>query len=218
MADEVTQSRKPSANFELLSQRVTNLDQQFTQRANSLDSQLNDVKSSVTALGNSFTSALSAQGRELSAEIRGLSNEFRQQTKTPWPVIWTAAGVCFSILLGIGLLIFQPVKDNQFRAEETVQRLIDLQEKDAQKFFDLSKEVSQNFISKTEYDYRADHAIAEQKRVDEQLRVLNDFKIARPEYLKDLLNMESRFDELRADFGELRKEFLMYRTRQISPQ
>ena len=91
MADEMTNgSFDAQARYAALDERVTNLRTSFVH----LES---EMRSGFAGLNSHLTS---------------LSNELRSSEKTPWPVIWAAAGVAFSVLMGIGGALYLPVLGN----------------------------------------------------------------------------------------------------------
>ena len=88
MADEMTNgSFDAQARYAALDERVTNL------------------RTSFVNLEGEMRSGFAG----LNSHLASLSNELRSSQKTPWPVIWGAAGVAFSVLMGIGGALFLPV-------------------------------------------------------------------------------------------------------------
>lgn len=59
------------------------------------------------------------------ASLNALSNEFRNNTKTPWPVIWSAIGVCFAVLVGIGGALYYPVRETMAETKADLRLLGD---------------------------------------------------------------------------------------------
>lgn len=49
--------------------------------------------------------------QSVNASLAGLSNELRSNSRTQWPVIWAAAGVCFAIIVALGSQALSPIKD-----------------------------------------------------------------------------------------------------------
>ena len=91
MADEMTNgSFDAQARYAALDERVTNLRTSFVHLEG-------EMRSGFAGLNSHLTS---------------LSNELRSSEKTPWPVIWAAAGVAFSVLMGIGGALYLPVLGN----------------------------------------------------------------------------------------------------------
>ena len=52
-------------------------------------------------------SSMNTGFQTVNAAIATLSNELRSNSKTQWPVIWAAAGVCFTVLATGGRFLLQ---------------------------------------------------------------------------------------------------------------
>lgn len=61
--------------------------------------------------------------QSVNAAIGTLSNELRSNSKTQWPVIWAAAGVCFTVLVTIGTFFYSTLSKSQDRIEVSVSRV-----------------------------------------------------------------------------------------------
>lgn len=56
-------------------------------------------------------------------QFNELSAELRNKDRTPWPVIWSAMGVCFAVLFGIGGALYMPVRENMNEARVDIRAL-----------------------------------------------------------------------------------------------
>jgi hypothetical protein len=59
---------------------------------------------------------------ELSQAVNVLSTELRGSSRTQWPVIWSAVGVCFTVITAIGALAYMPVLTNISRIDQNLTR------------------------------------------------------------------------------------------------
>lgn len=53
----------------------------------------------------------------INTSISQLSNELRNNSKTQWPVIWSAAGVCSAMLIAAGTFVYGTLSNRQDRIE-----------------------------------------------------------------------------------------------------
>jgi len=53
----------------------------------------------------------------INTSISQLSNELRNSSKTQWPVIWAAAGVCFTVLATGGAFFYNSLSKGQDRLD-----------------------------------------------------------------------------------------------------
>lgn len=58
--------------------------------------------------------------RNLESSIHSLSNELRGSSKTQWPVIWSAIGVSFAIIIAVGSQSLSPIKEALSEAKEDI--------------------------------------------------------------------------------------------------
>jgi hypothetical protein len=49
--------------------------------------------------------------QSVNASLTTLSNELRSNSKTQWPVIWAAAGVCFTVLATGGAFFYNSLRE-----------------------------------------------------------------------------------------------------------
>jgi hypothetical protein len=59
----------------------------------------------------------------INSSIGTLSNELRSSSKTQWPVIWAAAGVCFTVLVTIGTFFYSTLSKSQDRIDISVAKV-----------------------------------------------------------------------------------------------
>ncbi|OLP48837.1 hypothetical protein BJF91_17025 [Allorhizobium taibaishanense] len=79
----------PMASWARLSERVENQGKDIIDLRSNMNTGFQSVQSSINAL----------------------SNELRSSSKTQWPVIWAAAGVCFGIIVALGSQALSPIKE-----------------------------------------------------------------------------------------------------------
>jgi hypothetical protein len=58
--------------------------------------------------------------QSVNAAIGTLSNELRSNSKTQWPVIWAAAGVCFTVLATGGAFFYSSLSKGQDRLDTNI--------------------------------------------------------------------------------------------------
>lgn len=62
-------------------------------------------------------SGLEGSLKDIAGQISGLANKLDERGKTPWPVIWSAIGVSFTMVVAIGGLAYAPIVATQARLE-----------------------------------------------------------------------------------------------------
>ncbi|MDQ0996854.1 hypothetical protein QFZ34_002036 [Phyllobacterium ifriqiyense] len=91
----------PMAQYARLSERVENQGKDIVDLRSNMNTGFQSVNSSIGTISN-----------ELRSSIGTLSNELRSNSRTQWPVIWAAAGVCLAIIVAAGSQALSPIKDS----------------------------------------------------------------------------------------------------------
>jgi hypothetical protein len=130
--------------------------------------------------------------RNIESSIHTLSNELRGSTKTQWPVIWSAIGVCFVVLGAVGNQALSPIKDNLVETRAAVARL------------------AETSITRQEMDQRAQRGLEDRTRTDTAITELRAAAVTRNEWTErnrardqEVADLGRRVDELRQDIGSV---------------
>ncbi len=99
----------------------------------------------------------------VNASLSTLSNELRSNSKTQWPVIWTAAGVCFTVLAALGAFFYGTLSKGQDRMDTAIAKL------------------AENSVSQGEMKWRTDRAAEDRTRTDAAIKDLREAQVPRQE-------------------------------------
>lgn len=173
MADDMTipnGSFDPIAQWARLSERVENQGKDIVDLRSNMNTGFSNIQSGLNAL----------------------SNELRGSTKTQWPVIWSAAAVCVSILGMLGVILLQPVKENIAEAKAQI------------------AELAKNTVSRQEMDWRAQRGVEDRTRMEGAIVDLRSGTVTRNEWVErnrardqEVSDIGRRLDELRSDVGSV---------------
>lgn len=105
----------PVASYARLSERVEGQGKDLVDIRSNMNTGFNQVNANINALANETRGAINA-----------ITNELRGNSRTQWPVIWSAIGVSFVVLAAVGGLAYQPVVSNQTRLEDALVRLTEV--------------------------------------------------------------------------------------------
>lgn len=173
MADDMT---TPNGNFDPIAQWA-----RLSERVENQGKDIIDLRSNMNTGFQNIQSALA-----------GLSNELRGSQRTQWPVIWSAAAVCVSILGGLGFVLLQPVKDNVAEAKAQI------------------VELAKTSVSRQEMDWRAQRGIEDRTRTEAAVAELRTGTVSRAEWTErnrardqEVTDLNRRVDELRQDVGSV---------------
>lgn len=128
--------------------------------------------------------------QNIQAGLASLTNELRGSTKTQWPVIWSAIGVCFVVTTAIGGLAYAPITSGMSRLDASVSAL------------------GEKVVTRQEMDWRAKRGEEDRGRTDGAVADLRVNTVSRAEWAErsrasdqQIADMSRRVDELRADVG-----------------
>lgn len=124
------------------------------------------------------------------AALTSLTNELRGSTKTQWPVIWSAVGVCFTVIAAIGGLAYLPITTSMTRLDQTLSTL------------------SEKMVTRQELDWRAARGTEDRDRTEGAISEIRSNAVSRAEWTErnhardqEVTDLSRRVDEIRADFG-----------------
>ena len=128
--------------------------------------------------------------QNIQAGLASLTNELRGSTKTQWPVIWSAIGVCFVVITAIGGLAYAPISSSMARLDASLDSL------------------SEKIVTRQEMDWRTDRGKEDRARADQAVVDLRTSTVSRNEWMErnhardqELLEVNRRVDELRQEVG-----------------
>lgn len=128
--------------------------------------------------------------RNVEGSLKHLADTVAGGTKTQWPVIWSAIGVSFAIIVAIGGLAYAPVNRAIDRVETTVGTLSD------------------KIVTRQEMDWRQARSQEDRSRTDTAIVELRNSSVTRNEWSErnrardqEIADVSRRVDEIRQEVG-----------------
>lgn len=128
----------------------------------------------------------------VNSAISTLSNELRANSRTQWPVIWAAAGVCFTVLVTIGTFFYGTLSKGQDRLDLAIAKVAD------------------NAVSEPEMKWRTDRGVEDRKRTDDAIADIRQVLVPREELDRvfdgnktQLADMQRQLDEVKQAQGSV---------------
>lgn len=128
--------------------------------------------------------------RNIEGAVNALANEMRGSSKTQWPVIWSAIGVSFAILLAVGSQALSPIRENVSDVKDNLGAVAD------------------KMVTQQEMKWRSDRGAEDRTRTDAAISDLRASTVARSEWMErnrardtELLEVNRRVDEIRQEVG-----------------
>lgn len=183
-----------------------------------LDERVTNLRTSLVNLEGEMRSGFTSINTHLTA----VSNELRLAGKTQWPVIWMAAGVVFTVLAGLGAVLYTPIKSDVTKLQDTtVSRAewADYQARGAENRLRLENamaKIAENYVPRNELnqmvaEYRDYKARADTELTAKLDRVTweeknqsrdHDIDNIREIQTRDTQSLQRQIDLMRADFQD----------------
>jgi len=126
--------------------------------------------------------------RNIEGAVNSLATELRGSSKTQWPVIWSAIGVSFAILLAVGSQALSPIK------ESTVDLRSALIETNR-----TLQTLAATTVSRQEMDWRSARGTEDRQRTDVSVANLREAMVYRNEWQERNLSRDHDIENIRAD-------------------
>lgn len=131
--------------------------------------------------------------QSINSNLAALSNELRATGKTPWPVIWSAIGVSFAIIVAIGGLAYAPISTGMGRVESSIAALGSRLEA-----------LSERTVTRQEMDWRQARGQEDRLRMESGITVLRADQVPRAEHERVWQNYDQRFSDHQRQIDEMK--------------
>jgi hypothetical protein len=124
----------------------------------------------------------------INSAIGTLSNELRNNSKTQWPVIWSAAGVCFVVLSGLGAFFYGTLSKTQDRLDTAIGK------------------VTESVVTQKEMEWRTARSAEDRQRTDNAVKDLREVLVPRQELDRVLSGYSQQAEDQQRQIDEIRTE------------
>lgn len=167
-----------------------------------LDERVTNIRTSMTNLEGEMQRGFSALNNHLTA----LSNEFRNSSKTQWPIIFMAAAVVLTILGGAGAILYSPIKDSVVKLQEnSISRneWSDFQQRASENRSRLElalAKVAENMVTQASMVPMIQEYRDYKMRIDTELHDLTATKLSRSEWQERNQSRDHDIENLRSSY------------------
>lgn len=143
----------------------------------------------------------------LNSAIGTLSNEVRSNSKTQWPVIWAAAGVCFTVLVTIGTFFYSTLSKGQDRLDVAIIKNSETSQAAITRLAETTQiaiaTLSEKMVTQKELDWRTQRSAEDRQRTDASVKELRDKMVPRDELDRIFANEGQWRDDIRQRLDRL---------------
>lgn len=122
----------------------------------------------------------------VNAAIGTLSNELRSNSKTQWPVIWAAAGVCFTVLATGGAFFYNSLSKGQDRLDSAITTVVE------------------RMVTQKELEWRTARGAEDRSRMESSVKEVRDAQVPRAELERVWQSQDQATAQLQKQIDELK--------------
>lgn len=137
--------------------------------------------------------------QSVNASIATLSNELRGNSKTQWPVIWSAIGVSFAVLGGIGTMAYYPVREAQSQLKTEIRDL-------ATDTASALSVITDKMVTQKEMEWRSARAAEDRQRTEVSIKDLRSDQVPRQEHERVWSGYDSKISDVQRQVDELKQQ------------
>lgn len=134
----------------------------------------------------------------INSSISTLSNELRNNSKTQWPVIWAAAGVCFTVLATGGAFFYNSLSKGQDRLDATIVKNAEISQQSLAILVD-------KMVTQKKLDTRTARGVEDRTRTEAAIRDIRDNLVPRAEHERVWQNYTATDANLQRQIEELKQ-------------
>lgn len=167
-----------------------------TEKFAALDERVTNLRSSFQNLEHQTTAGF---GR-IDSKLGEMSAAFSAAQRTPWGTIATFAGVLFSVLVGIGWLVYQPVQVEQVKLEASLVKVNDT-------LTEAIKEGPETYVPRREIETARQRAAEDRINTLASITDLRTAALPRNEWMLRNATVDREFEDVRRTLEQLRSDF-----------
>lgn len=172
-----------------LGERVTNLGRRQSDLETEMRSGFKNVETTMSAIANEMRSSIST-----------LSASIAERSRTQWPVIWTAAGVSFTILAALSAFVYGTLSKDQTRLDAAIMKNADIIQASVTKLAETTQQslisVSERMVTRQEMEYRQQRGAEDRVRMEAGIKEVRDAQVPRTEMERQWDIINHRLDRL----------------------
>ncbi|MCK8779106.1 hypothetical protein M0654_03810 [Rhizobium sp. NTR19] len=147
--------------------------------------------------------------QSVNASITTLSNELRSNSKTQWPVIWAAAGVCFTILATGGAFFYNSLSKGQDRLDAAILKNAELQQVSVSKLADTTQAalsaMGERMVTQKELEWRTARGQEDRSRMEASVKEIREGLVPRAEHERVWQNYTNKDQDLQRQLNEVKE-------------
>lgn len=172
-----------------LGERVTNLGRRQTDMENEMRSGFKQMENGLTSIAN-----------EMRSSIAALSASLAERSRTQWPVIWSAAGVSFTILAALGAFVYGTLSKDQSRLDAAIIKNAEIMQASVSKLAETTQQsliaMTDRMVTRQEMEWRQQRGAEDRQRIESSIANIRNDMVPRSEQERMWEIISHRLDRL----------------------
>lgn len=191
MAEEMTDPHRAynDAVTAQLGERVTNLGRRQTDMENEMRSGFKQMENGLAGIAN-----------EMRSSIAALSASLAERSRTQWPVIWSAAGVSFTILAALGAFVYGTLSKDQSRLDAAIIKNAEIMQASVSKLAETTQQsliaMTDRMVTRQEMEWRQQRGAEDRQRIESSIANIRNDMVPRSEQERMWEIISHRLDRL----------------------
>ncbi|MEH3125583.1 hypothetical protein [Agrobacterium cavarae] len=173
---------------------------QLGERVTNLGRRQSDLETEMRSGFKQVENTMSAIAHEMRSSISGLSASLAERSRTQWPVIWTAAGVSFTILAALSAFVYGTLSKDQTRLDAAIMKNAEIIQASVTKLAETTQQslisMSERMVTRQEMEYRQQRGAEDRVRMEAGIKEVRDAQVPRPEMERQWDIINHRLDRL----------------------
>lgn len=193
---------------------------QLGERVTNLNRRQSDLETEMRAGFKQVENGMASIANEMRASISTLSSSLAERSRTQWPVVWSAAGVSFTILAALGAFVYGTLSKDQTRLDAAILKNSELTQLAVSRLADTTQQsittLTERMVTRQEMEWRQARGAEDRTRMEAALKEVRDAQVPRAELDRVFLNYDQRFiDQQRQLDDQKQQSGAVYGTRDV---
>lgn len=147
--------------------------------------------------------------QSVNASIGTLSNELRSNSKTQWPVIWAAAGVCFTVLATGGAFFYSSLSKGQDRLDAAIVKQAEVSQAAISKLSEATQvslsQINTTMVTQKEMEWRTARGQEDRARMESSIASVREAQVPRAELERVWTSEDQQRAQMQKQIDELKE-------------
>lgn len=183
---------------------------QLGERVTNLNRRQSDLETEMRAGFKQVENGMASIANEMRASNATLASSLAERSRTQWPVVWSAAGVSFTILAALGAFVYGTLSKDQSRLDMAILKNGEVMQASISKLADTTQQsivaMTERMVTRQEMEYRQARGAEDRTRMEATIKEIRDAQVPRAELDRVFANYDQRFTDQQRQIDEQKRQ------------